>query len=108
MKIDPFKHRTRSMPLTGIRLTAAEKKLADALSWKLAGIPDDLLVVMRAALADQILHLDDVFEWTEDGSEPAQVRREQQERTVLMWQAVDWAYIRSDARAEMAAQGGRS
>jgi hypothetical protein len=102
MKFDWHKRQsaTRSMPLEGVKLTTAEQRQADTLSKALAGVADETLLILRAALATESLRLDAAQEWTDPGSDTDTQRQADLERTLIAWQGVYLAYIRSDARAE--------
>jgi len=108
MKFDWSKrerYATRSAPLEGATFSPAEKREADALSKALAGLADETLLTLRAALGSEILRLDAASEWTDPGTETDTQRQADLERTIIVWQAVNWAYIRSDARLEMRTDG---
>ena len=85
MKIDKFKVRTLSSPTNGVTFHAADKLRIEEAAVALAQLPVDLITVMRLSLAREILHLDELADWTEGEAE--QIRKVRQESAMVAYEA---------------------
>jgi hypothetical protein len=96
MKIAQFASRNSSDPLNGVGFNKADSAKISEAAVVLSKLDDELLHVMRSALAERIVWLDTIGNWTDGEAEDR--RRGEQESAIIAFQATFEAKI---ARAYM-------
>lgn len=75
MKIDLFKTPTQSNPLVGVKFEAADELKIEEAAHALADIDNDMVSIIRSALAREIVWLFEISDWTDGETELARQAR---------------------------------
>ena len=81
MKIDPYATRTTTNPVHGVTFHADDRKQIEEAAVKLVALDEELIFAIRRSLAREILHLDELANWT--SGEAEDVRLFQQKNAMI-------------------------
>lgn len=93
MKIHPFTKRSITSPTNGVNYTTADQLDIAAAAKLLVELDPPLLMAIRDSLARQIIHLDEVAEWTPTGTEIDLERQASQQSAIIAYEATYAAHI---------------